>query len=137
MRHLKTRFLVQTAIVGCLLLAIAACGGDDDNAGTTTNAPTAAPATAGLPSPALDRSSTPIKVVVSLPIFADMARIVGGNQIQVTTLIPPGADPHTYTPTEDMGDAVKQADVIFYNGLDLDGPTQRFIEGHLAPRPAV
>lgn len=135
MRALKTRlFLLQACALTLLLLGIAACGGGDDDGPTGAN--TAAPAS-GLPGPSVDRSANPLKVVVSLPVFADMARIVGGNQVQVTALIPPGANPHTYVPSDDMADPVAAADMIFYNGLDLDGPTQRFIEQHLAPRPPL
>ena len=116
------------------MLGITACGGDDDvePSGVNTGAPTA-----GLPGPAVDRSDRPLKIVVSLPIFADIAHIMGGNQVQITTLIPPGADPHTYVPGDDKAEAVTAADIIFYNGLNFEGPTQRFIEQHLAPRPPL
>lgn len=93
--------------------------------------------TGGLPLPAVDRSDNPLKVVVSLPIFADMARFVGGNQVQVTALIPPGADPHTYVPGDDMAEAVTAADLVFYNGNGFEEPTQRFMEAHLAARPPL
>lgn len=73
--------------------------------------------------------------MVSLPIFADFARTIAGDQAVVTTLIPAGADPHTYVPSEDLGQAVAEANAIFYNGLDLEAPTQRFIEQNLADRP--
>jgi ABC-type Zn uptake system ZnuABC Zn-binding protein ZnuA len=114
-------------------LLFAACGGDDeggDSGGLETGAPTA-----GLPPPAVDHSADPIKVVVSLPILADIAHIVGGNQVQITTLIPPGEDPHTYVPSPDLADEVEAARMIFYNGLDFESPTQRFIEQNLADRP--
>lgn len=117
----------------CLLTGLSACGGGDDDSG---GADTAVP-TSGLPGPAVDRSANPLKIVVSMPIFADIAYIVGGNQVQVTTLIPPGADPHTYVPTDDKADAVAAADIIFYNGLNLDAPTERFINEHLAARPPL
>lgn len=135
MQALKTRlFLAQACVLAFLLLEIAACGGSDVAApsGVNTGAPTA-----GLPGPAVDRSDRPLKIVVSLPIFADMALIVGGNQVQITTLIPPGVDPHTYVPGDDKAEAVAAADIIFYNGLNFEGPTQRFIEQHLAPRPPL
>lgn len=135
MQALKTRlFLLSACALTFLLIGITACGGGDgDNtSGVNTGAPTA-----GLPGPAVDRSDRPLKIVVSLPIFADMARIVGGNQVQITTLIPPGADPHTYVPGDDKAEAVTAADIIFYNGLDFEGPTQRFIEQNLAPRPPL
>jgi len=83
-----------------------------------------------LPPVAFDHSASPFKIVVSLPIFADMVREIAGSQAQVTALIPPGADPHTYVPTEDLAQAVSEAQMIFYNGNGLETPTQQFIEAH-------
>jgi ABC-type Zn uptake system ZnuABC Zn-binding protein ZnuA len=121
-------------LFGCLVL-LAACGGGDEEAqptGVYTGAPTA-----GLPPPGRDRSDNPIKVVVTLPFMADVAHIVGGNQVTVTTLIPPGQDPHTYVPPADLADEVEAAEIIFYNGLGFEAPSQRFIEQHLAGRPPM
>ncbi len=105
-----------------LCLLIVACTGGSSPAKTTTPAPT--------PAPAVDHSANPFKIVVSLPIFADMAREVVGDQAQITTLIPPGADPQTYVPPDDMAQAVADAQVIFYNGNGLEPPTQQFIVAH-------
>ena len=46
---------------------------------------------------------------------------VGGNRLAVTGLMGAGVDPHLYTPT--LGDrmAMQKADLIFYNGLHLEG----------------
>jgi ABC-type Zn uptake system ZnuABC Zn-binding protein ZnuA len=106
-----------------MVLALAACGGSGDDVEE---------ATAG-PSPAVDRSETPWKIVVSMPILADMAHIVGGDQVTVTTLIPPGADPHTYVPPDELGAAVQEADIVFVNGLGLDQPAIDFIQANRPP----
>jgi ABC-type Zn uptake system ZnuABC Zn-binding protein ZnuA len=63
-----------------------------------------------------------------------MARIIGDNQVTVTTLIPPGVDPHTYVPTDDQISAIQEADIVFVNGLGLDQPTIDFIEAHRPDR---
>jgi ABC-type Zn uptake system ZnuABC Zn-binding protein ZnuA len=96
-----------------------ACGGESESADDSA-----------IPSPAFDHSSRPWKIVVSLPIFADFVRIAGGDQVEITTLIPPGEDPHTYEPPEEMADAVREADIVFVNGLGLDDPTIGFINTH-------
>jgi ABC-type Zn uptake system ZnuABC Zn-binding protein ZnuA len=65
-----------------------------------------------------------------MPIFADMARIAGGDQVTVTTLIPAGENPHTYEPPAEMAAAVQEADLAFVNGLGLDQSTWDFIEAN-------
>ena len=67
-----------------------------------------------------------------MPIFADFARIAGGDQVTVTTLIPAGEDPHTYEPPAEMAASVQEADLVFVNGLGLDQPTLDFIEANHA-----
>lgn len=130
---MKLRIVFVSVCMLLFLLAAASCGGVG---GKNTDDITATPA-ASLPPPAVDRKDHPLKVVVSLPIFADMARIIGGDQVTVTSLIPPGVSPHDYVPSADLAQAVTDADVIFYNGLGLDSGTQRFVESHLAPRPPM
>jgi ABC-type Zn uptake system ZnuABC Zn-binding protein ZnuA len=61
-----------------------------------------------------------IRAVASLEIFADMASNVGGDRVSVDSLLPSGADVHTYElPPSKVAD-VAQADIIFLNGLDLE-----------------
>jgi ABC-type Zn uptake system ZnuABC Zn-binding protein ZnuA len=109
-------------LIAVLCVLIAACTQDAPPARTSAPSPT--------PAPAVDHSASPFKIVVSLPIFADMAREIVGDQAQITTLVPPGADPHTYVPTDDLAQAVKEAQIIFYNGNGLEPPAQQFIEAH-------
>ncbi len=70
-----------------------------------------------------------------MPIFANLAREMGGDQVTVQTLIPPGADPRTYAPSEDQAPMVEEADLVFVNGLGLDQPSIDFIEAHHPDRP--
>jgi ABC-type Zn uptake system ZnuABC Zn-binding protein ZnuA len=103
---------------------VTGCGGSSESADEGED----------LPVLAFDRSEDPWKVVVSMPIFADFARITGGDQVTVTTLIPAGEDPHTYEPPAEMAAAVQEADLAFVNGLGLDQPTYDFIEAnHTGP----
>jgi ABC-type Zn uptake system ZnuABC Zn-binding protein ZnuA len=115
------RYLFVFAFLSALL---AGCGGDD-----------AADGTPGGPAPAVDHSGDPFQVVVSLPIFADLAREMGGNQVEVQWLIPPGEDPHTYVPTEEQAGLIEEADLVFVNGLGMDDPTIEFVEAHHPDRP--
>lgn len=61
-----------------------------------------------------------LQVVASTPILADLVAAVAGDRASVTSLIPAGADPHTYEPSlRDVRD-VAYADVAFTNGLLLE-----------------
>lgn len=59
-------------------------------------------------------------VIASFSIIADMAKHVAGDAIEVQTLIPQGADAHTYEPTPADAKRVAQARVILANGLGFE-----------------
>jgi manganese/iron transport system substrate-binding protein len=61
-----------------------------------------------------------LRVVATTNIVADIVSHVGANEVELTSLIPQGADPHTYTTTPQDVVAVTQAHVIFANGADLE-----------------
>ncbi|OGO52480.1 MAG: hypothetical protein A2148_04745 [Chloroflexi bacterium RBG_16_68_14] len=89
-----------TAITSALLLAVllAACG---SGAGQRTPAPQ--------PSPGA------LRVGVTLPVFADFVREVAGDRADVFSILPPGADPHTYEPTPSDIESIASADIIIVN----------------------
>ncbi|REJ69570.1 MAG: manganese transporter [Planctomycetota bacterium] len=62
-----------------------------------------------------------LHVVCTTGQVADIARRVGGEHIEVTAIMGPGVDPHTYQATPRDIDVFNRADVIFYNGLHLEG----------------
>lgn len=62
-----------------------------------------------------------LRAVASLELFADMVRNVGGDRVDVMTLLPSGADPHTYEPSPGRVADIARADVVFVNGLGLEG----------------
>jgi ABC-type Zn uptake system ZnuABC Zn-binding protein ZnuA len=61
-----------------------------------------------------------MQVVTSNVLLADFARQVGGDQIEVTSLIPPGVDLHSFQTTPGDSVAVSRARVIVTNGFGLD-----------------
>jgi manganese/iron transport system substrate-binding protein len=77
-----------------------------------------------------------VKVVVSLAIFADFARQVGSDRVDVSTLIPAGADPHTYEPTPGRVVRLTEADVVIVNGLELERPLEDALKENI-PSSAV
>ncbi len=62
-----------------------------------------------------------LKVVTTTSMVTDLVKNIGGDLIEVNGLMGAGVDPHLYKASE--GDVTKlyQADVIFYNGLHLEG----------------
>jgi zinc/manganese transport system substrate-binding protein len=61
-----------------------------------------------------------LKVVATTPQVADIVRQVGGESVDVTTLLPPGADPHDYEPKPSAVRALSEAGIVFRSGGDID-----------------
>lgn len=61
-----------------------------------------------------------IKVVASIAPLADFARQVGGEKVEVTLLLPPGASPHTYEPPPRMSQEIAKARVFVKIGAGLE-----------------
>ncbi|MDP8924302.1 MAG: zinc ABC transporter substrate-binding protein [Chloroflexota bacterium] len=103
------RVLALTAIACAVALTLVACvrpvpiAGDDsrDAAGG-------------------DTVRRPLRVVATVGMVADAVRNVGGERVQVTTLMGPGVDPHLYVPSEGDVRRLSEADLIFHNGLHLE-----------------
>jgi len=62
-----------------------------------------------------------IKVTTTTGMVGDLARAVGGDYVEVTHLMGPGVDPHLYKASEGDIRRLEKADIIFYNGLNLEG----------------
>lgn len=61
-----------------------------------------------------------LKIVTSISPLADLIRNVGGDRVEVTSLVPPGGEPHDFDPTPADAAAVSRARVFFANGLGLE-----------------
>lgn len=57
----------------------------------------------------------------TIAMIGDVVRNVAGESLEVRTLIGPGVDPHLYKPTARDVKELQAADLIFYNGLSLEG----------------
>ncbi|WP_412070520.1 metal ABC transporter solute-binding protein, Zn/Mn family [Rubrivirga sp. IMCC43871] len=68
--------------------------------------------------PVADRE---VRVVATTSMLADLAREIGGDRVEVEGLMGPGIDPHLYRPRESDVARLVEADVVLYNGLDLEG----------------
>lgn len=72
-----------------------------------------------------DKSSDgPLQVVTTFTLLEDMVQEIGGDHVETYNLVPIGTDPHEYEPLPDDNKAATNADVLFYNGVNLEGGDQ-------------
>lgn len=69
-----------------------------------------------------------LKVVASTSIIGDLVRQVGGDRVEVTTILPANADPHDFEPSPKDVATLEDAKVVFVHGLGLDTWTQDLID---------
>ncbi len=62
-----------------------------------------------------------LKVVTTTSMLTDLVKNIGGDLIEVNGLMGAGVDPHLYKASEGDVNKLFQADIIFYNGLHLEG----------------
>lgn len=60
-------------------------------------------------------------VVTSFTIIEDMVKEIGGDLVKTHNLVPIGTDPHEYDPLPEDVKAATDADLIIYNGFNLEG----------------
>ncbi|MDH0871218.1 zinc ABC transporter substrate-binding protein AztC [Agrobacterium pusense] len=82
-------------------------------------------------------SAAELKVVASFSIIADFAKNVGGDRVEITTLVGPDGDAHVYEPRPADAVAVSKADVVLVNGLEFEGFLKRLIETSGTKAPIV
>ncbi|HBT33968.1 MAG TPA: ABC transporter substrate-binding protein [Pusillimonas sp.] len=73
-------------------------------------------------------SAQALKVVSTFSIISDFARNVGGDRIELTTLVGPDGDAHSYEPRPTDATAIKDADVVLVNGIGFEGFLDRLIQ---------
>lgn len=61
-----------------------------------------------------------VNVVATLPWIGSLAKEIGKDRVNVTALVKPGQDPHFVEAKPSMTVAARNADIIMYNGLDLE-----------------
>jgi zinc/manganese transport system substrate-binding protein len=62
-----------------------------------------------------------VKAVASFSILADMVKQVGGDRVEVITLVGPDGDAHVYEPTPADAKNLASANILFTNGLGFEG----------------
>lgn len=104
------KFIKLITVAFLSVIVLAACGSNnaENNAETESNNED-------------ESSADPIKVVTTFTLLEDIVKQMGGDAVETYNLVPIGTDPHEYEPLpEDMGET-EDADILFYNGSNLEG----------------
>ncbi len=100
------RQFLKTSLCLLVLLLMVASGCQKDNTEDPANAnPT---------------TKKKLHVVATISMITDILKNIGQDRIDVTGIVGEGVDPHLYKPTAGDVERLKDADIIFYNGLHLE-----------------
>jgi ABC-type Zn uptake system ZnuABC Zn-binding protein ZnuA len=72
-----------------------------------------------------------LKVVTTVAPITSIVENVGGDRIDVTGIIPEGVNSHTFEPIPSDSKLLAEADLIIFNGLDLETPTLKLAQANL------
>jgi zinc/manganese transport system substrate-binding protein len=89
------------------------------------------------PAAAQNAPSNKIRTVATISIIGDLARNVGGDRVEVTTLVGPNGDAHVYSPTPGDARELAAAAIVFVNGLGLEGWMTRLVTASGTKAPMV
>jgi zinc/manganese transport system substrate-binding protein len=115
--NMQRKKLVRTGCLGLVTAAVllAGCG---KSSTAQLDQPTSQ---AGTQSTAVKAPTGKIKAVAAENFYGEVVQAVGGNQVQVTSILTnPAADPHDYEPTPEASKAVSDAQLIVYTGIGYD-----------------
>ncbi len=76
-----------------------------------------------------------LNIVTTTGMIADLTKNIGGKHVKVTALMGTGVDPHLYKATQGDLRRLVKADIILYNGLNLEGKLQAIFEKMAHKKP--
>ncbi|WP_018757416.1 metal ABC transporter solute-binding protein, Zn/Mn family [Paenibacillus terrigena] len=100
------RRLIMMVVVLGAAIALSACGSNEAKKGTEGK----------------------LNIVATIGMIGDVAEQVGGDHVTVTSLMGPGVDPHLYKASQGDMKKLDGADIVFYNGLHLEGKMVDILE---------
>jgi len=83
------------------------------------------------------RAQEPLNVVASFSILGDFVRNVGGDRVNVSTLVGPNGDVHVYAPAPADAKKIADAKLLVINGLGLEGWLPRLLQASGSKAPIV
>ena len=92
-------------VAALVVLGIAGCATGKENSSQTTSA---------------TAENKKLQVVTTNSIIYDMTKNIAGDLVDLHSIVPVGQDPHEYEPLPEDVQKVQKADLIFYNGINLE-----------------
>lgn len=82
------------------------------------------------------QATEPLRVVSSFSILSDMVKEVGGDKIELSTIVGRNADAHTFEPTPGDAKALTHAQLLILNGLEFEAWLPRLVKsaGYQGPQ---
>lgn len=114
----------------CLSVSLPVATTGQSNIAMPTPMPAAAPA-------AVAKRDRPLRIVTTTGVLADVTRRLAGDLAVVTSMVPPGADLHTFEPTPDAVRELAGADLVIVNGLGLEGWLEKVVANSGYKGPVV
>ncbi|MGD6872857.1 metal ABC transporter solute-binding protein, Zn/Mn family [Sutcliffiella horikoshii] len=78
-----------------------------------------------------------IQVTTTIAQIADIVENIGGDKVEVESLMGPGIDPHLYQASQGDLSKLNDADIIFYNGLRLEGRMGEILNKMTEEKPTI
>ncbi|MDF1808320.1 MAG: zinc ABC transporter substrate-binding protein [Phycisphaerales bacterium] len=102
---------IRFGLILSSLILLLGCNSGDSTPSTTTNSD----------AHNNDEIQLPIEVVTTTGMITDLTKQIAGERAEINGLIQSGIDPHLYQPTRNDIQSIMSADLVFYNGLLLEG----------------
>ena len=99
---MKNNNLFKFGVIALSIVLVACAGGSSDESGC----------------PVIEDRK--INVVATTPMIGEFVSQVGGDNINLTVIMPPEADPHSYEPSPQDAGTIADADLVFYTGLKYE-----------------
>lgn len=84
-----------------------------------------------------EESNSPLHIVCTTGMIGDAVQRIVGQNAEVVTLMGPGVDPHLYKATQGDLRYLSEANLIFYNGLHLEGKMGEVLEKVGRQKPVI
>jgi ABC-type metal ion transport system, periplasmic component/surface adhesin len=107
MKKVFTRSVAALALGASIALAFSGCGSQ---------------------TPAKQDTTEKIKVVASFDAMKEITQAIGGNKVDVTTIIPEGIEPHDYELKTSDVQKLQEAKLFVYNGLGMEAWADKAIQ---------